>query len=82
MSVIIAPLRTEKIVKLAVNNRTLAFIVNLNATKKEIKEDIERIFKVKVDKINTHIKAGKKVAYVKFTQDTNVEELARQLNIA
>ncbi|MEM4295594.1 MAG: 50S ribosomal protein L23 [Candidatus Anstonellales archaeon] len=80
--IIIAPVRTEKIIKLSLKERKLAFFVNINANAQEIKKEIERIFKVKVEKINTHVRKGKKIAYVKFAPEVNIEELATQLNIA
>ncbi len=79
--IIIEPLRTEKIIKLALKEKKLAFVVDLNATKGDIKKEIERLLKAKVIKVNTQIRNGKKIAYVKFADNVNVEELATQLNI-
>ena len=60
----------------------LVFIVDKNATKKEIKDEIERSFKTKVDKVNVQITTeGKKKAYVKFDADTPAIDLATQLGL-
>ncbi len=64
---IISPLVTEKSTKLSEQNKII-FKVNVNANKKNIKTNIEKIFKVNVTKVNiinkkTRIKItrGKKV---------------------
>ena len=79
---IIGVVRTEKALKLATAQNTIPFIVDLKATKQEIKQEIERVFNAKVEKIRTHVVRGRKVAYVKFAKDVNVEELATNLNLA
>ena len=70
--VIIRPIVTEKSVKLAnlkpKSSKTkeeskitkLTFEVSMSATKPEIKEAVERIFNVKVEKVNTMIVKGKR----------------------
>ena len=49
---IISPLVTEKSTNLSEQNKII-FKVNVNANKKNIKTNIEKIFKVNVIKINT-----------------------------
>lgn len=49
------PLTTEKAVKLMESENKLLFVVDLKSTKKEIKEGIEKLFKVKVVRVNTLI---------------------------
>lgn len=48
-------LATEKAVKLIESQNTLTIIVNRNTTKKDIKNEVEKLFSVKVEKINTLI---------------------------
>lgn len=80
--IILDVLRTEKAVSLTEFQHTIPFIVLLDAKKSEIKNAIEEMFKVKVEKVRTHIKKGQKIAYVRFADEVNVEELATQLKLA
>ena len=80
--VILDVLRTEKAVSLTEFQRTIPFVVSIHAKKKEIKNAIEKMFNVKVKSVRTHIRKGSKIAYVKFSQDVNIEELATKLKLA
>ena len=55
---ILSPLVTEKSTNLSEHNKII-FKVNTNANKKTLKSNIEKIFKVKVTKVNTSIMRGK-----------------------
>ena len=57
-SIIHKPLTTEKSTNLQQYNQ-YSFIVSKNSNSNEIKQAIEKIFKVKVTKINTSILRGK-----------------------
>ena len=82
MNIIKYPLSTEKSIRLMESENKLVFIVERKATKKEIKEDIENTFKVKVKKINTEVTPqGKKKAYVKFSDETPAIDLATKLGL-
>ena len=50
--IIVRPLVTEKTIKSQENNNTVVFEVKKNANKTAVKQAIEEIFKVKVEKIN------------------------------
>ncbi len=56
--VIVAPVVTEKATRASEHNQVV-FRVALSATKPEIKEAVEKLFKVKVKGVNTLIKKGK-----------------------
>ncbi len=56
--VIRAPIVTEKSTAVSENNQVM-FKVALSATKPDIKEAVERLFKVKVLAVNTLIRKGK-----------------------
>ncbi len=60
------PLATEKTVTLVEKENTLLFIVDMKATKQQIKFAVERDFEVKVARVNTHMMQGMKRAYVKL----------------
>ena len=53
------PVITEKSTHLKDNLATLTFKVSRNANKQEIKEAVEKIFKVKVESVRTAIFHGK-----------------------
>ena len=57
-SVLRSLLRTEKGTLQAVNNQYL-FHVKKDANKIQIKQAVEEVYKVKVDKVNTQIMSGK-----------------------
>ena len=55
---ILAPVITEKATLLSEQNKVV-FRVPLQATKKDIKEAVEALFKVKVGAVNTIVRKGK-----------------------
>ena len=57
--VIKRPIITEKGLTLKENLRTLCFEVNDNASKQQIQEAVERLFKVKVQAVRTMTVPGK-----------------------
>jgi len=60
----------------------LVFVVDRKANKKDIKEAIETMFKVKVKSVNTLIDPeGNKKAYVKFSEETPAIDIATQLGL-
>lgn len=75
------PLSTEKAVRLMEAENQLVFIVDLKATKPEIKKAIEEQFKVKVLKVNTLIQRGKKKAYLTLAPDTPARDVATSLGL-
>lgn len=79
--VIINPLSTEKSLKLMESENKLVFLVQRKAKKEEIKQAIEKTFNVRVLKVNTLIKDGKKKAYVKFSQETPAIDIATNLGL-
>ncbi len=81
-SIILGVLRTEKGVRIASFERTIPFVVDMRADKKTIREAVENIFKAKVEKVRTHInRDGKKIAFVKFAPETDVESIASSLKL-
>jgi large subunit ribosomal protein L23 len=59
LTIIKAPLITEKSSMLASNLNQVAFKVSLDANKSEIKKAVESLFDVKVKSVNTSISKGK-----------------------
>jgi large subunit ribosomal protein L23 len=54
------PLMTEKSTKLLSDANTYVFIVDVHASKPEIKGAIERVFNVSVKSVNTIVNKGKR----------------------
>lgn len=75
------PLSTEKSIRLMESENKLIFVVDNKAKKNDIKEAIEKMFKVKVVKVNTFIIKGEKKAYVKFSEETPAIDIATQLGL-
>ena len=76
------PLSTEKAIRLMESENKLLFVVDRKTNKKEIKEAVEKMFKVKILKVNTLISPkGKKRAYVKFSDETPAIDIATQLGM-
>ena len=60
----------------------LVFIVDIRASKQDIKEEIESLFKVKVVNVNTLIGPNaKKKAYITFSDETPAIDLATKLEL-
>jgi large subunit ribosomal protein L23 len=58
-TVIKRPVITEKGLTLKENERTLCFEVHDNASKRQIQEAVEQLFKVKVERVRTMVVPGK-----------------------
>lgn len=81
-SVIKYPVSTEKAVRIMESENKLIFVVDKKATKSEIKEALEKLFKIKVVKVNTlHTPKGEKKAYVKLSPETPAIDVATQLGL-
>ena len=59
MSLILKPIITEKMTDLGEKFNRYGFIVEKNASKKDIRKEVELIYGVKVEKIRTMIYSGK-----------------------
>ena len=71
--VIIAPLITEKATMASEHNQVI-FKVAHNATKPQIKEAVEKLFDVKVKRVNTLVREGKvKVFKGRIGQQSDVK---------
>ena len=75
-------LSTEKALKLIESNNTLTLIVDRNDRKQDIKRYVERLFSVKVIKVNVLITPqGYKKAYVKLASEYKASDIAHRLGI-
>ncbi len=81
-SIIKYPLTTEKSVKFVEQENKLTFIVDKKSNKIEIMNAIEKMFKVKVIKINTTILTdGTKKAYVKLAKESNARDVITKMGL-
>lgn len=80
--IIIRPVQSEKTLTLIDKENTLTFIVDLKATKHDVKRAVEFLFDVKVEKVRTLITSkGEKKAYVKLSPEFKASEVATMLGL-
>lgn len=76
------PLSTEKSIRLIEAENKLIFAVDQKATKKQIKDAVERLFKAEVESVNTfRTVKGDKRAYIKFSAKTPAIDVATNLGL-
>jgi large subunit ribosomal protein L23 len=76
------PYITEKSISLVEKENKIVFVVERKATKKEIKEAFEKVFEVKVEKVNTLIDfKGRKKAFIKLKPEYKAIDVAVKLGI-
>jgi large subunit ribosomal protein L23 len=80
--VILAVVRTQKAVSRIEKENKLTFVVRLEATKEDVKRAVEKLYGVKVEKVNTLVTPrGEKKAYVKLRPEYKAAELAVKLGV-
>lgn len=80
--VIYYPLMTEVASRIVETENKLVFIVNLKATKKDVKRAVEDLYEVMVEKVNILITPeGEKKAFVKLHPDYKAVDVAIKLGI-
>jgi large subunit ribosomal protein L23 len=72
---------TEKIVKQIEADNCLVFVVDRAIKKEQIREEVEYLFDVKVDKVRTHTHKNKKIAYVKLKSEFPAIDVATSLGV-
>ena len=75
------PIVTEKAVMMVEAQNILTFQKDKGVTKDELKEEIESLFKVKVDRIRTLIRGNKKYSYVKLKKQFPAIDVATKLGV-
>jgi large subunit ribosomal protein L23 len=80
--ILIAPIKTEKAIGMIEYQNTLTFEVDLKATKKEIQDEMEKLFSVKVARIRTHVTPdGKKHALIRLDKGSKADDVAAKLKM-
>ncbi|MBI2151757.1 50S ribosomal protein L23 [Candidatus Woesearchaeota archaeon] len=81
-SVIKRPLSTEKCMRQVEFENKLVFIVDVRATKQDVKKAVENLFKVKVVHVNIQNSiTGDKKAHVKLSPSTLASDLSADLGL-
>lgn len=77
-----SPVKTEKAIGKIEYENTLTFMVDIGATKKQIADEVESLFRVKVAAVRTHLTAkGKKTAFVKLQKEFKADDVAVKLKM-
>ena len=64
------------------DNNTLVFIVDITASKRNIKDAVKKLYDIETDKINTLVRPdGKKKAYVRLTRDYDALDVANKIGV-
>ncbi|MEM1589478.1 MAG: 50S ribosomal protein L23 [Candidatus Bathyarchaeia archaeon] len=80
--VILYPLMTESASLMVEKENKLVFIVNLKATKVDVKKAVEELYEVKVEKVNIVVTPdGRKKAFVKLSPEYKASDVAIKLGI-
>ena len=80
--VISYPLMTESASLMVERDNKLIFVVNLKASKSDIKKAVEELYEVKVSKVNLLVTPqGIKKAFVKLTPEFKASDVAIKLGI-
>ncbi|MFN3804969.1 MAG: 50S ribosomal protein L23 [Pyrobaculum sp.] len=73
---------TEKTLRLAERENKIVVIVDRTATKKQVADEIKRLYNVEVEKVNTSITPrGEKKAYVKLAREHNAIDLLSKVGV-
>ncbi|MGQ9552073.1 MAG: 50S ribosomal protein L23 [Candidatus Bathycorpusculaceae bacterium] len=80
--VVFYPLMTEAASLMVEKDNKLVFMVNLKASKNDVKRAIEELYEVKVEKVNVLITPqGQKKAFVKLHSDYSASDVAIKLGM-
>ncbi len=82
LEIIIRPVSSEAALDKIEKENKLTFIVNMKANKQQIKWAVEKLFNVKVVKVNTMITPkGEKKAIVKLAPEYKASDVASKLGL-
>ena len=75
------PIVTEKAVMMIERDNVITFQTSMKMKKKDIKKEVEDLFKVKIEKIRTLIRDNKKYAYIKLNAKNPAIDIATKLGM-
>jgi len=80
--VIVHPVMSEDSVNLIEAENKITFIVNLRATRNDVKRAVQELYDVRVSKVHVLITSGgRKKAYVKLAPESKAADLAVKLGL-
>ena len=80
--VVLYPLMSEVASRMLETENKLVLMVNLKATKDDVRQAVEELYEVRVEKVNVLITPrGKKKAFVKLHPDYKAVDIAIKLGI-
>ena len=80
--ILLYPLMGEKATMLREKENTLTFAVNKDASKKDVKEAVEKVFNVKILTVRVmHTTDGKKKAHVRLDKKHNADDIASHMGV-
>ena len=81
-NVILYPLMSEDAVTLIEAENKIIFMVNIHASKRDVKRAVEELYAVQVARVTTMLSAiGTKKAFVKLAPESKASDLAVKLGI-
>ena len=82
MSVLMYPIATEKALNMVETQNTITYVVDLRADKKKIKGEFEKVFNVKVARVNIAIEPyNEKRAYIRLEKESSAPDVAKKLKL-
>lgn len=81
MKIQLKPIVTEKAVMMIESQNVLTFQTGKEATKHEIKKELEDLFEVKIEKVRVLIRGGKKYIYARLKSQFAALDVATKLGI-
>lgn len=80
--VLLYPQLAEKSMNMVETENKLVFIVSKNASRKDVKDAVERNFNVKVDSVNMMVSTkNQKKAFVKLHPDSSAADIASRMGM-
>jgi ribosomal protein L23 len=80
--IVLYPLITEKVVNTIEKENKIAFVVNKHSGKREVKQAVEGLYKVRVENVRiVNDRKGRKKAIVKLRKDFKADDLATKLGV-
>ena len=80
--IVLYPLMTESASLMVEKENKLTVVVDLKASKSDVKRAVEQLYEVKVESVNTQVTpTGEKKAFVKLHPDYRAADVAIKLGI-
>ena len=72
---------SEKIVRMIETENIIMFETDKKVKKQEIADEVEKMFKVKVVAVSTHIRNNEKIAFIKLKKENPAIDVAAKLGL-